>query len=34
VITRDAEPQGTAESTLSTLTAFANAAIPKLRRAG
>ena len=34
VITRDAEPQGTAESTLPTLTAFAKAAIPKLRRAG
>jgi hypothetical protein len=34
VITREAEPQGTAESTLPTLTAFARAAIPKLRRAG
>jgi len=34
VITREAEPKGTAESTLPTLTAFAKAAIPKLRRAG
>jgi hypothetical protein len=34
VITREAEPKGTAESTLPTLTALAKAAIPKLRRAG
>jgi hypothetical protein len=34
VITRDADPKATAESVLPTLTAFANAAIPKLRRAG
>jgi hypothetical protein len=34
VITWEAEPQKTAESTLPTLTALAKAAIPKLRRAG
>ena len=34
VITRDADPKTKAESTLPTLTAFAKAAIPKLRGAG
>ena len=34
VITWEAEPKATAESTLPTLTALAKAAIPKLRRAG
>ncbi len=33
VITREPDPKATAESTLPTLTAFAKAAIPKLRRA-
>ena len=34
VITWEAEPKATTESTLPTLTALAKAAIPKLRRAG